>query len=90
MIQINGFWDTRKFIITWPSQKCVAQRTSYQRTTRSDRIRSTYRLQRRIHFDQIHSDQTSGFVHALGDVVAFSQGQPTSDGGSGAGRPLGV
>ena len=75
---------------TRPSQKGVAQRTPDQRTARSNRIRSTYRLQRRVHFHQVHGDQTSRFVHAFGDVVTLSQGQPASDGGAGAGSPLGI
>ena len=29
-------------------------------------------------------------MHALGDVVAFPQGQAAAHGGAGAGRPLGI
>lgn len=45
------------------------------------------RLKRRVHLDQIHGDQTSSLVDALGDEITLSQCEATADGCAGAGCP---
>jgi len=72
------------------SQQRIPQRTPHQRAARSDRLRRPHSLQARIDLHQIHSHETSSPMHALGDIIALTEGQAPAYGRAGAGGPLRV